>query len=109
MRLVTAVVRKAAKLVAPSAPLNAARVGGLRAAGYSVGQDVYVGEGLLVVDDVGRVAQRLVIGDRAAVAQRVTIILSSHPHRSRLRSSTEGISGDVTIGDDAWVGAGAIL
>jgi acetyltransferase-like isoleucine patch superfamily enzyme len=39
----------------------------------------------------------------------VLIILSSHPNKSRLREEVGVVNGSVTISDDAWIGAGAIL
>jgi acetyltransferase-like isoleucine patch superfamily enzyme len=81
----------------------------LRVAGYRVGRDVYFGEVLHVTDDFYSDTCELTIGDRASIAQRVLIILSSHPNDSRLRKLVASVDGRVAIGDDAWIGAGAIL
>jgi len=109
----TAVVRaarkKLAKAVAKSFPLNAVRISALRAAGYGVGRSVYLGSELHVTDELYSDQCSLTIGDRVAIAQRVLIILSSHPNNSRLREQTGVVNGSVTICDDAWIGAGAIL
>lgn len=51
----------------------------------------------------------LIIGDRAAIAQRVTIITASDPNYSHLSQYVEQIRGKVTIQEDAWIGAGAII
>jgi acetyltransferase-like isoleucine patch superfamily enzyme len=96
-------------MVAKGFPLNAVRVGALRYAGYRVGRDVYVGEELHVTDDLERKDCGLVIGDRASIAQRVLIVLSSHPNESRLLEQVGAVQGSVSIGDDAWIGAGAII
>jgi acetyltransferase-like isoleucine patch superfamily enzyme len=101
--------KKLAKGVAKSFPLNAVRVSALRLAGYSVGRSVYVGTELHVTDDLHSDECSLSIGDRVAIAQRVLIILSSHPNKSRLREEVGVVNGSVTISDDAWIGAGAIL
>jgi acetyltransferase-like isoleucine patch superfamily enzyme len=100
---------KAAKMVAKSFPLNAVRVRALRAAGYEVGRDVYVGEELHVTDELYGARGVLRIGDRAAIAQRVLIVLSSHANNSHIGTFTAPVVGCVEIGADAWIGAGAIL
>lgn len=103
------VCKKAAKMVAKSFPLNLVRVRALRVAGYRVGRSVYVGEELHITDELDTRTRSLEIGDRAAIAQRVTIVLSSHPNRSRLRADFGAVNGTVRICADAWVGAGAII
>jgi acetyltransferase-like isoleucine patch superfamily enzyme len=107
--IVRATRKKIAKAIAKSFPLNAVRISALRAAGYGVGRSVYVGTELHVTDELFSDACFLSIGDRVAIAQRVLIILSSHPNNSRLREEIGDVNGAVTIGDDAWIGAGAIL
>jgi acetyltransferase-like isoleucine patch superfamily enzyme len=104
-----AVRKKLAKGIAKSFPLNVVRISALRAAGYGVGDSVYVGTELHVTDDLYSPACSLSIGNRVAIAQRVLIILSSHPNNSRLREQVGVVNGSVTICDDAWIGAGAIL
>ena len=107
---VTAARRKAMKAVACAFPLNAVRRSALRAAGYDIGEDVYVGEGLQVTDELASpLAAGLRIGDRASLAQRVIVILSSHPNDSELRWHVGVRTGVVEIGHDAWIGAAAIL
>jgi acetyltransferase-like isoleucine patch superfamily enzyme len=101
--------RKLAKMVAKSFPLNAVRVQALRRAGYCVGRDVYLGEELLVSDDLERDDCGLTIGDRVSIAQRVLIVLFSHANKSRLLEQISAVRGYVWIGDDAWIGAGAII
>jgi acetyltransferase-like isoleucine patch superfamily enzyme len=101
--------KRVLKGAAKGFPLNAVRVRALRAAGYSVGRDVYIGTELHVTDLLFEDLCRLEIGDRVAIAQRVLVILSSDPNESRLRDWFPAIRGTVRIGDDAWIGAGAIL
>jgi galactoside O-acetyltransferase len=91
------------------APTNAMRVRVLRVMGHQVGCDTQLGIGLLTVDDAGGEAARLVIGDRAALGPRVTVVLSSHPNQSRLRPTVGETRGTVRIGADAWIGTGAII
>jgi len=82
----------------------------LRAAGYEIGEDVYVGQGIHVTDELASpLAAGLSIGDRASVAQRVLVILSSHPNNSELRRHVGVRNAAVEIGADAWIGAAAIL
>lgn len=108
MRVLDVLFRKAMKRLGAVAPTNILRVLAFRMAGYQVGKDVWIGPGLLIVDDnLGN--DRLFIGDRAAIAPRVTIILQSYPNRSRLRNIIPMCSGDVVIGSDAWIGAGSII
>ena len=97
------------KAIAKSFPHNTVRAWALRAAGYQVGHSVNVGVELHVTDALHSDECSLSIGDRAAIGQRVLIILSSHPGRSRLREEIGAIHGSVTICEDAWIGAGAIL
>ncbi len=104
-----AVRRKLALLAARTLPLNVARVGALRAAGYDVGAEVYIGEGLMVTDELGRRERSLVIGDRVAIAQRVLLVLSSHANKSRVGEVIPPVIGRIVIEDDAWIGAGVIV
>jgi acetyltransferase-like isoleucine patch superfamily enzyme len=97
------------KNVAKNFPLNAVRVQALRAAGYEVGHSVFLGAELHVTDSLHSDACSLTIGDRVAIAPRVTIVISSHPNSSRLLAKVGAVKGQVTICDDAWIGAGAIL
>jgi acetyltransferase-like isoleucine patch superfamily enzyme len=101
--------RKLARMAARGFPLNAVRVRALRAAGYAVGTDVYIGDGLAIGDDLDRGDCGLAIGDRVAIGQGVLIILASYPNDSRLREWFAPQRGRVKIGDDAWIGAGAII
>jgi acetyltransferase-like isoleucine patch superfamily enzyme len=108
-RLPRAVLKRAAKGIAKRFPLNSVRVNALRAAGYQVGSAVYVGEELHITDDLYSSICALTIGDRVSIAQRVLIVLSSHPNNSRLRDVVGQVNGVVVICDDAWIGAGAII
>lgn len=100
--------RKACKMLGAAMPGNAVRQFFLRRAGYRLGDNVYVGEGFLVVDELDRPGQ-LAIGDRVAIAARVTVVTVSHPNHSRLRDIVGVQRGAVIIDDDAWIGAGAII
>lgn len=108
-RLAAMVRKKAFKWLAEVFPLNRVRVWALRRAGYHVGQQVYIGEGFYVLDELDTNFSKLTIGDRVAVSPRVMVILASYPNNSRLRSELGDTIGSVTIGDDAWIGACAVL
>lgn len=97
------------KGVAKHFPLNRIRVWALRKCGYQVGNQVYIGEELQVTEILENTSCRLFIGNRVAIAQRVIIVLDSDPNWSKLFSKVEIVRGQVHIGDDAWIGAGAIL
>ncbi len=107
---VTGVRRKVMKVVGGTFPLNSLRRRALRAAGYDIGADVYVGTGLHVTDDLASPLEAgLRVGDRASVAQRVIVIASSYPNDSELRWHVGVRSAVVEIDHDAWIGAAAIL
>jgi acetyltransferase-like isoleucine patch superfamily enzyme len=101
--------KKCLKLIAKYFPLCAIRILALRGAGYSVGRDVYIGEELHVTDELDNSASTLSIGDRAAIAQRVLIVLSSYANNSLYRQAFGEKFGRVAIERDAWVGAGVII
>jgi acetyltransferase-like isoleucine patch superfamily enzyme len=101
--------KKFCKRVAQGFPLNRIRVWALRCAGYHVGEQVYVGEGFFVLDELETNAPALSIGDRVAIAPRVLVVLESYPNNSLLRSELGDVCGNVTIGADAWIGACAVL
>jgi len=77
-------------------------------AGYRIGEQVYIGEDLIIVDELddrGRVR----IGNRVAIAERVTLVVSSNPNFSQIRPFIKDIHGYIEIDDDAWLGTGAII
>jgi acetyltransferase-like isoleucine patch superfamily enzyme len=80
----------------------------LRMAGYRIGEQVYIGEDLIIVDELGD-RGRVRIGNRVAVAERVTLVVSSNPNFSKIRPFVKDVHGFIEIDDDAWLGTGAIL
>lgn len=101
-------VKKLAKSLAKTVPGNGLRVRLLRWAGYRVGRDVFIGEELIIVDELDE-RGNVSIGDRAALAPRVTIVTRSYPNRSRTSEVAPVSAGPVVIGADAWLGVGAIV
>ena len=78
-----AVLKKMLKLLVKVMPLYQLRAALLRLCGYAVGEDVYIGEDLIIIDepvDRGLVS----IGDRVAISPRVTLVVSSRPNFSRI-------------------------
>lgn len=104
------VVRKRLlKWVARWLPGFRLRISLLRACGFRIGRDVYVGEELLVIEELSDGSEKLVIGDRVAIAPRVTLVTASDANFSNLMERIAPIRGRIVIGDDAWIGTGAII
>lgn len=80
----------------------------LRMAGYEIGDQVYIGEDLIIVDEPHDRA-RVRIGNRASIAQRVTLVVSSRPNCSKIQPFVKCVHGHIEIGDDAWLGTGCIV
>ena len=77
-------------------------------AGYRIGEQVYIGEDLIIVDELddrGMVR----IGNRVAIAERVTLVISSNANFSKIRPFMKDTHGRIEIEDDAWLGTGAII
>ena len=100
--------KKLFKRWARDAFVPAWRIQLLRWCGFRIGRDVYIADGLIVVEELAD-RDNLVIGDRASLAPRVTVVTSSHPNASRIRGVAPVARGAVHIGADAWIGAGAVL
>jgi acetyltransferase-like isoleucine patch superfamily enzyme len=89
-------------------PFNSVRILALKLAGYEIGKNVWVGKGLCIVDD-NTGGEKLMVGNRVAIAPRVIVVLQSYPNFSRIKSIAPTKRGNVVIKDDAWIGAGAII
>ena len=101
--------KKLLKTLAKIFPGNKIRVSLLRACGYEIGKDVYIGEDLIVVDDLDDPTLRLSIYDRASIAARVTFVLHSAPNQSRIRNYIKEKRASIVVGQDAWIGTGAVI
>ena len=102
------ICKRLLKLLAKQMPGYRIRRQLLRMAGYRIGEQVYIGEDLIIVDELddrGRVR----IGNRVAIAERVTLVVSSNPNFSQIRPFIKDIHGYIEIDDDAWLGTGAII
>ena len=80
----------------------------LRACGFRIGRDVYIADGIIIVEELADEGN-FVVGDRASFGPRVTVVTSSHPNESRIRAVAPVARGPVVVEDDAWIGAGAVL
>lgn len=90
-------------------PYNKIRIWALRKQGYSVGNDVYIPSDTCIPHNFVNKRGSLTIGDRVSIAPRVTLILSSHSNASPTSNYVAHHDNVITIGDDAWIGAGAII
>jgi maltose O-acetyltransferase len=101
--------RKLFKSLARMAPGCDLRLWLLRRSGYTIGKDVYLAEDVMICDELDDFVEKLVIGDRASIAPRVTFVLDSHPNASRLTEVMPGTHGRIVIGPDAWLGVGVCV
>ncbi|MCL4488728.1 MAG: acyltransferase [Chloroflexi bacterium] len=100
--------KKILKLLAKQMPIHQLRAVLLRSCGYTIGRDAFVGEDLIIVDELSD--NGLVrIGDRAAISPRVTLVVSSRPNSSRIAPFAPVKHGPVVIENDAWLGTGVVV
>jgi acetyltransferase-like isoleucine patch superfamily enzyme len=74
-----------------------------------VGKDVFIGPSLLMIADKGA---EIHIGDKVMFGPQVKVIASDHriDDLSRpMKDSGYGTLADIRIGNDVWIGAGAIV
>ena len=109
MKFYHALRRKTLKMIVRFVPNHHLRVWLFRRCGYTVGERVMIGEDLIVVENATDFVNKLFIGDRVSIAQRVTLILGASPNWSRIRKVYPGYKGKIVIKNDAWIGAGSII
>jgi len=103
--------RKVVRWIAIHHPDNRTRLLFFELTNVRVGEGTVLNAGLTIYDEY---EPRVTFGKRVAVATGVTIVASSNPNNSELakldyvRDRLTQIE-HVTIGDDAWIGTGAIL
>jgi len=101
--------KKLLKLIAKHLPGCGLRISLLRMCGYVIGDNVYIGEDIIIIDDLGDSQFNLSIGDRAAISPRVTFVLHTQPNESRIVPYVNSHQGAITIAADAWIGTGAVI
>jgi maltose O-acetyltransferase len=109
MSLLVKIRKKALKFFAKMVPGSKLRVFLLRKCNYQIGKDTYIGEDLIVIDELEDPSTMLIIGDRVAISPRVTLVIHSAPNESRIRKYVREQRGRITIHQDAWVGTGAVI
>ena len=100
--------RKVFKRWAKNAFFPGMRLRLLRAAEVDIGADVYIADGLTIVEELAG-QERIRILDRASLGPNVTLVLSSHPNNSKIRPVAPVARGSIEIEADAWIGAGAVI
>ena len=81
----------------------------LRRCNYYIGKDVFVGEDLIVIDDIEDMSTNLIIGDRVAISPRVTLVLYAVPNHSKIANIVGVKKGKIIIDNDAWLGTGSVI
>jgi len=109
MRSLTKIKKKLLKLTAKQLPGAGMRVRLLRMCGYVIGEQVYIGEDIIIIDDLGGSEFNLRIGDRASVSPRVTFVLHTQPNESRIGPYVNSRKGDITLEPDVWIGTGSVI
>ncbi len=97
------------RMLGRSLPLLGGRLRALRASNVVIGRQVYIGEDLLITEILENRESTVHIGDRVAIAQRVTLVTASDPNWSRLYDHVRIERGAINIEDDAWLGVGVIV
>ncbi|MDO4312771.1 MAG: sugar O-acetyltransferase [Eubacteriales bacterium] len=69
-----------------------------------LGDNVYVNFNLTIVDDAD-----IFIGNRVMIGPNVTIATANHPISPELRARSLQYNKSVSIGNNVWIGAGAII
>lgn len=85
------------------------RVWAMRKLGFKIGKDVYIGPNLTMTVGYADTNIQLTLGDRVSFGPNVTLILATHPNNSKLRSCIKYPQRKITIGEDSWLGANAIV
>lgn len=101
--------KKLFKYIAKLSPGYGLRIWFLRKCNYHIGNKVYIGEDLIIIDDLKDTSTNLFIGDRVAVSPRVTLVLHTKPNWSRIADYVDSKKGKIVIEKDAWIGTGAVI
>jgi maltose O-acetyltransferase len=96
------------KWIAKNMPSYSLRLFLYRCCGYQIGTQAYIAEGLTIAEKLED-RDNIVIGSRAAIGPNVILLSSSDPNNSRIYAHVKIQRGKVIVGNDAWIGAGAII
>jgi acetyltransferase-like isoleucine patch superfamily enzyme len=102
------IYKRLLKSIAKQIPGYRIRCQLFRMAGYEIGKQVYIGEELIIIDELDD-RRRVRIGNRVSIAERVTLIVTSNANFSKIRPFTKNQHGYINIDDDAWLGTGCII
>jgi len=69
-----------------------------------LGRDCFINANAVILDPA-----RIELGDRVQVASGVQLLAADHPREATRRAAGEELARPVMVGDDVWIGAGAIL
>lgn len=84
------------------------RVQLLRWCGFTIGQDVYIADDIIIAEEL-KSRGLITIGDRVSMAPRVTLVTTSHPNNSLIRPFAPEKTGPIVIEPDVWIGAGVVV
>ena len=101
--------KKLLKLIAKQLPGAGLRIKLLRMCGYVIGDQVYIGEDFIIIDDLCDTVFNLSIGDRASISPRVTFVIHSQPNESRIVPYVNSHKGSITLAPDVWIGTGSVI
>jgi maltose O-acetyltransferase len=101
--------KKIFKYIAKYSPGCGLRIWLFRKCNYTIGQQVYIGEDLIIIDDLKDISNNLIIGDRASISPRVTFVLHTKPNFSKIADFVNSRKGKILIEKDAWIGTGSVI
>lgn len=90
-------------------PYSKIRISALKHLGHRIGENVYCPSDLIITQNFVNQPYHLSLGNRVSIAPKCIFILMSHPNSSKIRNLAPQHGGDITIEDDAWIGAGSII
>lgn len=90
-------------------PMLKVRIWALRKLGHVCGEEVYIPADLVISQVFVHNECRLTLGDRVSIGPGVIILLRSGANFSKIRPRLPEKAPFVEIGNDAWIGAGAII
>ncbi len=93
--------------IAKFVPSYKIRIKIYRHLGMLIGKNSFIGSELEIIDVT--LANLVTLGERVTIAPRATIVVSSGPNNSKLKEIYPRKFGEVIIGDDVWIGTGAII